>query len=234
MQPMGCEINFFYFSHLTTCQKKMLAIMYRMPKIHLRPSSPEFFNPSKKETTSRICDMPGCNKEAEHKAPKDRDLKDYYFFCMEHVQEYNRAWNYFQGMSNIEMEEYFKNQTIWDRPTMRYDPHAATEELLKKKIWQEYHFTEKEPPKEERSEQKERRIINGQGPELEALAIMELEPPIDLPAIKARYKELAKKHHPDRNQGSKKSEELLKKINMAYTILKVAYEKYDQLPSEKK
>lgn len=38
--------------------------------------------------------------------------------------------------------------------------------------------------------------------------------------IKKRYRELAKKHHPDANKGSKKSEELFKAISQAYETLK--------------
>lgn len=38
--------------------------------------------------------------------------------------------------------------------------------------------------------------------------------------IKKRYRELAKKHHPDANKGSKKSEELFKTISQAYETLK--------------
>lgn len=38
--------------------------------------------------------------------------------------------------------------------------------------------------------------------------------------IKKRYRELAKKHHPDANRGSKKSEELFKAISQAYETLK--------------
>jgi len=64
----------------------------------------------------------------------------------------------------------------------------------------------------------------------EAMAIMGLEPPLTFDAIKLKYRELALKHHPDRNQGCKKSEELLKTINMSYTVLKLAYEKFDKLP----
>ena len=64
-------------------------------------------------------------------------------------------------------------------------------------------------------------------PEFEAMAIMGLEPPLSLAAIKTRYKALVKKHHPDVNQGDAQSGELLKSINMAYTILKAAYEKYE-------
>ena len=37
--------------------------------------------------------------------------------------------------------------------------------------------------------------------------------------IKRAYRNLAKKHHPDRNPGSKESEEKLKRINEAYTVL---------------
>ena len=59
---------------------------------------------------------------------------------------------------------------------------------------------------------------------------MGLEPPVTLPVIKKKYKELAKKYHPDLNQNDRKAEELLKQINMAYTILKLAYEKFEDLP----
>ena len=61
------------------------------------------------------------------------------------------------------------------------------------------------------------------------MLIMGLEPPLDLKTIKARYKELAKQYHPDLNRGDKAAEDLLKSINMAYTILKLSYEKYEKL-----
>jgi DnaJ-class molecular chaperone len=58
---------------------------------------------------------------------------------------------------------------------------------------------------------------------------MGLAPPVTLDGIKARYKELAKKYHPDLNAACRQSEELLKSINMAYTILKMAYGKFEKL-----
>ena len=39
-------------------------------------------------------------------------------------------------------------------------------------------------------------------------------------ALKARYKELAKRHHPDANGGDKASEERLKLINLAYAAIR--------------
>jgi hypothetical protein len=48
----------------------------------------------------RRCDHSGCKRAGEYRAPKSRQrLKDYYYFCFEHVQAYNKAWNYHAGMS---------------------------------------------------------------------------------------------------------------------------------------
>ena len=195
-----------------------------MPKIHLKPQSAEFADDSKGPVL-RGCDMPGCQAEGHHKAPRDRSLEAHYWFCLDHVQEYNKAWNFFAGMSAHEIEEHIVRSALWDRPTRRYDPLAKGEHDLYRKAWQTYHYTEKEPP-----EAKPRHpSLDPNTPEFQALGIMGLEPPLDLKAIKARYKELAKKHHPDVNPGDPKAEELLKSINMAYTILKLAYEKYEKL-----
>ena len=43
--------------------------------------------------------------------------------------------------------------------------------------------------------------------------------------IQSKFKELVKKYHPDKNQGSKKFEEKLKKITLAYSQLKVSMRK---------
>jgi DnaJ-class molecular chaperone len=57
-------------------------------------------------------------------------------------------------------------------------------------------------------------------PEEEALRTLDLAPGATPAQIKARYKELAKRHHPDANGGDKAAEERLKSINQAYTLLK--------------
>ncbi len=199
-----------------------------MPKIHLKPQSPEFADkPETSKPGARGCEMPDCAGHGEHRAPKNRELNDYYWFCQEHAQEYNKAWNFFEGMSVADMEDHIARSTVWDRPTRRYDT-AGNAEALKRAAWQTYHFTDEEPPKQQ---DRARYAGNRQTPEFEALAIMGLEPPIDLDGIKNRYKALAKKYHPDLNREDPNAEELLKKINMAYTVLKVAYQKFGELPS---
>ncbi len=200
-----------------------------MPKINLKPNSPEFQDKSEKtKSQTKLCEMPGCPCEGEHRAPKNRDLSEYYWFCKEHVQEYNKAWNFFEGMTIADMEDHIARSTVWDRPTKRYDT-AANTEALKRKAWQTYHYTDEEPPKDTSAGNRNRYAGNRQTPEFEALAVMGLEPPIDLNGIKNRYKDLAKKYHPDLNRDDPQAEELLKKINMAYTVLKVAYQKFGTL-----
>jgi DnaJ-domain-containing protein 1 len=44
--------------------------------------------------------------------------------------------------------------------------------------------------------------------------------PTTLDAVKTRYKELAKRHHPDANGGSRSAEERLKTINLAYAAVR--------------
>ena len=203
-----------------------------MPKIYLKPNSPEFADGPVRKSKEQLCEMPGCSLKAEHKAPKHRGLNEYYHFCLDHVREYNKAWNFFDGLSESEVQDHMYSSYYGDRPTWKYGVNGDSEDALYDKIWQTYHGTDKEPPRRERNE----RFGSGfstdtrQTPEVEALAIMGLEPPVELADIKKRYKELAKKHHPDLNKGCSKSEELLKRVNMAYTILKLAYEAYEKLP----
>ncbi len=196
-----------------------------MPKIQLKPFSPDYADPVK-ETGHQACDMPGCLAHAEFRAPKDRALSEHYRFCFTHVQEYNKAWDFFSGMSERDIEEHVLKSMHGDRPTWRYGVNGDAEDILYDKIWQSYNFTDEPPPRQNGFKAEEERSE----PEIEAMAIMGIAPPLTLPGLKARYKELVKIHHPDRNGGDKKSEELLKSINMAYTILKLAYEKYEELP----
>ncbi len=189
-----------------------------MPRIHLKPQSPEFAD-NKTQPKERVCDMPGCTGSGDFRAPKDRSLSDHYWFCAEHIGEYNKAWDFFDGMNEKEVEDHILNSLYGDRPTWRYDVDGAFADALYNQAWRTYNFTENDAPRQE--EQKT--------PEMEALAIFGLEPPTDLKEIKARYKELAKKYHPDFNPGDKEAEDLLKSINMAYTILKLAYEKFERI-----
>ena len=43
-----------------------------------------------------------------------------------------------------------------------------------------------------------------------------------------------KKYHPDVNPGDRSAEDVIKTINMSYTILRLAYEKFERFEESKK
>ncbi|MDO5011988.1 MAG: hypothetical protein Q4E56_00515 [Pseudomonadota bacterium] len=60
----------------------------------------------------RKCDHTGCNKAGTCRAPKSRDLKDYWWFCQEHAAEYNKNWNFYADMTPDEIEADWERQTF--------------------------------------------------------------------------------------------------------------------------
>ena len=69
----------------------------------------KYFAPQN-EHQAHCCDYPGCKEAGEYRAPKDRSLKSYYWFCLKHVQEYNSKWNYYEGIDAEEDEEQEKKK----------------------------------------------------------------------------------------------------------------------------
>lgn len=204
-----------------------------MPRIILKHKSPEFADSAPTQKTQN-CEMPGCPDEGDHKAPKHRGLDDYYFFCTNHIKEYNKAWDFFSGMSNSEVQSHMYKSRYGDRPTWKHAEANAEEELLKA-ARNTYFYGDESAKREDNQHNDNKRKFAGDTntPEYEAMALMGLEPPVTLDEIKARYKKLAKKYHPDLNRDDPNAEELLKKINMAYTILKLALKDYEEFQENK-
>ena len=198
-----------------------------MPKIYLKPNSAEYADEEQPSVKSVACDMPGCGSHAEFRAPKDRSLDGHYQFCQTHITEYNKAWDYFSGMAQSDIEDHVTRSNLWDRPTWKFSKgKESAEDYLRTKAWQFYNYTDKKPEDEK---VRFNSPFMENTPEHEAMAIMGLKPPLDLSTIKAKYKELVKRYHPDINRGDSKAEEMLKSINMSYTILKIAYDKYEKI-----
>ena len=59
----------------------------------------------------------------------------------------------------------------------------------------------------------------------DALDILGLKYEVKWADIQKQFKGLVKKYHPDKNHGNKKYEEILKKITMAYSHLKLSANK---------
>lgn len=163
----------------------------------------------------RPCDHPGCCEKGEYKAPKSREtLNDYYWFCLEHVRAYNESWDYYAGLGPDEIEQAVRRDVTWQRPTwplghigsrrFRFDRDRVKDyfEVFEEDMW------EREPQRYDPS-----------SPEEQALRMMNLQLPLTIEALKARYKELCKLYHPDANGGDKNAEERFKLIGQAYRVL---------------
>ncbi len=50
----------------------------------------------------RLCDRYGCPEKGDRPAPKRPDSPERWYFCEAHAAEYNRNWNYFEGLSKEE------------------------------------------------------------------------------------------------------------------------------------
>ena len=114
-------------------------------------------------------------------------------------------------MSEAEVEGERRADTYWHRPTWPFNGEQTLGEAVNDR------FGLFEDEQAARQEKKER--FSATVPELAALEVLNLSPPVTRQAIKNRYKELVKRHHPDANGGSKDAEERLKAINKAYETL---------------
>ena len=166
----------------------------------------------------RRCDVPGCTSAGEFRAPKGRNqLNEYFWFCLDHVREYNRAWNYYAGMSEDEIEADVRRATTWNRPSWPFGTGVKGSGAWR--VRDPFDFFEGQEAGGERTERHHPWV---QSAEEKALQIMDLSPPVTLDEVKARYKSLAKRFHPDANGGDRDAEERLKLINDAYTTLRKA------------
>lgn len=174
---------------------------------------------SKTKKTARLCDFPGCDACGEYKAPKDRRLNDYYWFCLKHVTEYNKKWDFYLGLSTEEIESHIQNDMTWQRPTWKLgqfknnyfsaenikDPFNFFQDIG---LGMDGHYNPPQKP----IQKAHTRLV-------QAVHFMELEFPLKLSEVKKQYKRLAKKYHPDTNAGDKESEKLFKQLNEHYRYI---------------
>lgn len=176
------------------------------------------------------CEWGGCAEAGTHPAPKGRDREgEYYHFCIDHVRLYNKSYNYFSGMKDEAVADYQKDAQTGHRPTwtMGVNSHAGRRPsdpgdappryddrffLFRRRARFSATAAEEEPKPEPR-----RKLKNLERRSLDVLNLAETASQAD---IKARFKELVKRHHPDANGGDRSAEGRLQEIIEAYNYLK--------------
>lgn len=140
----------------------------------------------------------------------------YFCFCLRHVREYNATYNYFSGMSAEAVARFQRDAVVGHRPTWSMGacrgepsyPAAAGDSLGLFGTPSRRMFPE-EP-------QRPRYGVAA----MKALDQLGLDDKVDMAAIKARYKDLVKRLHPDANAGDRSNEDRLREIIRAYNYLK--------------
>ena len=163
----------------------------------------------KKENIERMCSNPNCNELGEYPAPKSREnLREYFYFCINCIRNFNKSWNYFEGLSEKELEVEIRKSVTWDRPSWKFGTKNLYHEFEEAfKIFEN---------------QKYRNKNNGLNKKLEeAFKSLGLNPDSSLKQVKTKYKNLAKKWHPDVQYKSKSkiNEDKFINITNAYKII---------------
>ena len=163
-----------------------------------------------------ICEWESCNNEGEFKAPTEKDnSKNYKLLCEEHIKLFNKSWNFFEGMSQNQIEIFLKSDLTWHRPTQKFGSSDNYFNILwnntlsdKFKIFND----------DEKTYINKNKLCEK---DKDAFRIMDLELGADWPTIQKNFKTLVKRFHPDKHSGNKQYEDKLKKITLAYSHLKM-------------
>ena len=172
------------------------------------------------ETSTRICEHEGCDQPGKFRAPKAPDvLDDFYWFCKDHVREYNARWSFFDGKTEAEMNAQASADKVWERRTKDWrDPEA--------RAWARLGIEDAHQVLGDNATRNPGR--NGQNSagrrlpptEKRAIEILEVKDSASKAEVRKAYKALIKVLHPDMNGGDRSQEEQLQEVVWAWDQLK--------------
>lgn len=201
----------------------------------------------KLDPNARRCDHPDCDGWGDYRAPKGRNLshikddKTWYWFCLPHVRQFNLQWNYYKDMTEEEVWQSLRQDKAWDRPswpigqwkTGQFYQHPTSDA---QKTNSTSGFSRKQDPfgffdeaynsqfsqhdfgEHAHSSQAKWAQLSMQ--QREALEFFSLTPHYTMQELKGTYRTLVKKYHPDVNHKDSHNDEMIKKINFYFGVLK--------------
>jgi len=190
---------------------------------------------SKAQTEIKVeaCQWDGCTNPGTHRAPAGREHEgQYLMFCIEHVREYNKNFNYFSGLKNEEIAKFQKDALTGHRPTWSTsaklgtarDASRASADFARIRSGSAAYQNKIRDPfnvfnqaRAAASPKRKYKVL-----ETKAFITLGLEVGASAETIKTKYKALVKIHHPDANGGDRSSEERFREVLQAYNLLKNA------------
>ena len=145
----------------------------------------------------RKCDRHGCDDPGDRPAPKSPNHPERWYFCERHAAEYNRNWNYFEGLTAEDAAEREAGE--------RRDADG----------YQNAKFYGWGGPGDGSRSRDEMRALDVLG--------IEGDPTFD--EIKAAYRRLAKANHPDAAPDDADAAIRFQAVQAAYEVLRKAEER---------
>ena len=155
------------------------------------------YGSSREATTVRLCDRHGCEEPGDCPAPKAPNIPDRWYFCQTHAAEYNRKWDYFEGLDKVEKAA-----------------RAKSEQAESAGYAEAQHYGWAGSGDGSRT-----------ADEMRALELLGLEADAEFDAIKTAFRRQAKEVHPDVRPGDAEAAQRFQAIQVAYEVLKQAEER---------
>jgi hypothetical protein len=174
----------------------------------------------------RPCAQDGCPEAGDYRAPLHKPGSafaapsgppQWQYFCLEHVREFNAKWNYFEGLDPDTVWQQETAHPSWDRETRAFahnmkqgaDAGFRVDDLHGVLRWKQ--------------DSARRAAVSPLSREdRQALAKLGLPDTATLDEVKAKYRALARRYHPDANQGSRAHEARFTALTEAYAHLEAS------------
>lgn len=147
----------------------------------------------------------------------------YLLFCLKHVKEYNKGYNYATDLSSPDIARYQREAmsgerqtwgTVVSEPAEAPMPSTARSGSAKA-------LNARKTAAQRQAHMRDPQVRRLKALEARAFETLGLLPNATPQEIRSRYKEKLKMHHPDANEGSRASEDALRASIEAHKILKL-------------
>ncbi len=178
--------------------------------------------------SGRACDAPGCPEAGEFRAPGVHPPGfdgpgSYRWFCLDHVRAFNQGYDFFAGMSQAEIEAAQSPLAGWATQTRAFHPTAGIDQAPR---WADFAdpldaIAARARSRADAMRQAQAAARAGIDPaDRQAYGVLSLAFDADRRALRARYSELVRRYHPDRNGGDRSHEAALRAVVEAYNHLR--------------
>ena len=205
---------------------------YRVKFVDIRVNPPG--GRRKGGKAARTCEHKGCDDPGDCKAPKPLAARhvhtpgqkdppaDHHWFCKRHAAEYNKSYDFFDGMTEAEIAAFQASSHYGHKKTWKMGAGpvggARAADAQSPNRWRNRSWILDENVRTSRPEEEaSRRLTRLQIRALEELGLPRSAKPEE---VRAKYGVLIKRFHPDSNGGDRSMEHRLAVVIRAFKALK--------------